>query len=180
MNEEPTPACPWLASYEQALLGLERNGREKEKLPLDPLKRKREGKENRRDVLVSVFRAGAGAHVRAAIDADLDRAVRAFGGTPADRKLWARIAWRVGAENFHHALVDKLKEDETDTTVLVNRAAAFQAFLNDRFPKDSSSTSLPRGLPSVSTAIAQSATAVARSAKESSFAEATEDRGGAA
>ena len=169
MNEEPTPACPWLASYEQALLGLERNGREKEKLPLDPLKRKREGKENRRDVLDSVFRAGAGAHVRAAIDADLDRAVRAFGGTPADRKLWARIAWRVGAENFHHALVDKLKEDEADTTVLVNRAAAFQAFLNDRFPKESSFASLPKGLPSV-----------ARSAKESSSAEATEDRGGAA
>ncbi len=36
-------------SYEQALRGLERKGREKEKIPLDPLKRKREGKEIRPD-----------------------------------------------------------------------------------------------------------------------------------
>ena len=70
-----------------------------------------------------------------ALDADLDMAVRAFKGTASDRRLWASIAWRVGVENFHYALADKLKEDNVDKAVLLTPAAAFQAFLNERFPK---------------------------------------------
>ena len=70
-----------------------------------------------------------------ALDADLDVAVRAFKGTASDRRLWASIAWRVGVENFHYALADKLKEDDVDNkAVLLAPAAVFQAFLNERFP----------------------------------------------
>ena len=66
----------------------------------------------------------------------MDAAVRIFHGTERDRSLWAGIAWRVGVEEFHYALRDKLKEDGTDGTKKIrNRAAAFQAFLNARFPK---------------------------------------------
>ena len=71
-----------------------------------------------------------------ALDADLDVAVRAFKGTASDRRLWASIAWRVGVENFHYALADKLKEDDVDKAVLLTPAAAFQAFLNERFPRE--------------------------------------------
>ena len=71
----------------------------------------------------------------AALDADLDIAVKAFKGTASDRRNWAGIAWRVGVEDFHYALVDKLKENDVDKTVLLTPAAAFQAFLNERFPK---------------------------------------------
>ena len=38
-------------------------------------------------------------------------------------------------ENFHYALEDKLRENDVDKTVLLTPAAAFQAFLNERFPK---------------------------------------------
>ena len=72
--------------------------------------------------------------MRTALDADLDRAVGAFGGTPADRRIWAAIAWRVGVEHFHFALVDKLAENAVDQPTR-RPAAAFQAFLNERFPK---------------------------------------------
>lgn len=72
--------------------------------------------------------------VRQAIDADLDMAMRAFGGIPKDRCVWASIAWRVGAERFHEALMDKLAEDAVDKPTR-RPAAAFQAFLNKRFPK---------------------------------------------
>ena len=75
-----------------------------------------------------------GARVRAALDADLVRAVGAFGGTAADRCIWAAIAWRVGVEEFHFALMDKLAEDAVDGQAR-RPAAAFQAFLNARFPK---------------------------------------------
>ena len=73
--------------------------------------------------------------LREALDADLDVAVRAFKGSASDRRLWASIAWRVGVENFHYALADKLKENDVDKAVLLSPAAAFQAFLNARFPK---------------------------------------------
>ena len=72
----------------------------------------------------------------AALDADLDTAVWAFHGTAEDRRIWASIAWRVGVEAFHFALMAKLAEDSADGTRNVrSRAAAFQAFLNARFPK---------------------------------------------
>ncbi len=72
--------------------------------------------------------------VRQAIDADLDLAVRTFHGTAYDRCMWAAVAWRVGAERFHEALMDKLAEDAVDKPTR-RPAAAFQAFLNKRFPK---------------------------------------------
>ena len=74
------------------------------------------------------------ARLREALDADLDIAVRAFSGTATDRRIWARIAWRVGVEEFHHALLNKLAEDAVDSAPR-RPAAAFQAFLNERFPK---------------------------------------------
>ena len=74
------------------------------------------------------------ARLRASLDADLDVAVRAFNGTADDRRIWASIAWRVGVEEFHHALIDKLAEDSADNAPR-RPAATFQAFLNARFPK---------------------------------------------
>ena len=70
----------------------------------------------------------------AALDADLDAAIRAFGGTAEDRRIWAAIAWRVGVEEFHFALMDKLAEDRADGPAR-KPTAAFQAFLNERFPR---------------------------------------------
>ena len=68
------------------------------------------------------------------LDEDLGAAMRAFHGTERDRSMWASIAWRVGVEAFHFALMDKLAEDASDGTAR-KPAAAFQAFLNARFPK---------------------------------------------
>ena len=70
----------------------------------------------------------------AALDADLDTAARMFQGSAEDRRIWASIAWRVGVEAFHFALMDKLAEDAVDGQAR-RPAAAFQAFLNARFPK---------------------------------------------
>ena len=75
--------------------------------------------------------------LRLALDADLDIAVRAFNGTADDRRIWASIAWRIGIEEFHYALLNKLSEDSSDNAPR-RPAAAFQAFLNDRFPKPES------------------------------------------
>ena len=72
--------------------------------------------------------------MRAALDVDLDLAVAAFGGTAEDRRIWAAIAWRVGVDEFHYAVMDKLSEDAADGAPR-KAAAAFQAFLNRRFPK---------------------------------------------
>ena len=119
---------------------------EKRSSPLTPLREKGKGKEDRRGSFRTVFRA----RLREALDADLDIAVKAFRGTASDRRIWASIAWRVGVEAFHYALADKLKENAADETVLLTPAAAFQAFLNERFPKPEK-----KGSPSV-----------ARSAKE--------------
>ena len=109
---------------------------EKRKSPLTPLREKGKGKEHRRGSLQNrLSRARMRTRLGEALDADLDVAVRAFKGTASDRRLWASIAWRVGVENFHYALADKLKEDDVDKAVLLTPAAAFQAFLNERFPK---------------------------------------------
>ena len=122
----------------------------KRKSPCTPFREKGKVKENRRVLGENrLSRAGArvgatGGHagrvtlpgrlIAAALDADLDTAVEAFKGTAADRRLWASIAWRVGVEEFHFALVDKLAEDRADGPAR-KPAAAFQAFLNSRFPK---------------------------------------------
>ena len=123
----------------------------KRKSPCTPCREKAKGKESDRRVLSRnrLSRAGAreaatGGHagrvtlpvrlVAAALNEDLDTAVRAFGGTAEDRRIWAAIAWRVGVEEFHFALMDKLAEDAVDQPTR-RPAAAFQAFLNERFPK---------------------------------------------
>ena len=78
--------------------------------------------------------------LREALDADLDVAVRAFKGSASDRRLWASIAWRVGVENFHYALADKLKENDVDKAVLRTPAAAHV------FPRPEKSQGFLRGL----------------------------------
>ena len=124
----------------------------KRKSPCTPFREKAKGKESDRRVLSRnrLSRADARATARsviapcpgldrlvaAALDADLDTAVGAFNGSAEDRRIWASIAWRVGVEEFHFALMDKLAEDAADGTRNIrSRAAAFQAFLNERFPK---------------------------------------------
>ena len=126
-------------SYQQPLesRAKKENGKERYS-PRTPYREKGEEKETQTGYSKNtVGIARAYARVREAIDAELDLAVRSFSGTPRDRRIWARIAWRVGAEAFHFALEDKLAEDRSDGVERVrNRAAAFQAFLNARFPKD--------------------------------------------
>ena len=122
----------------------------KRKSPCTPFREKAKGKESDRRVLSRnrLSRADARATARtwcapcpgldrlvaAALDADLDTAVGAFNGSAEDRRIWASIAWRVGVEEFHFALMDKLAEDASDGPAR-KPAAAFQAFLNARFPK---------------------------------------------
>ena len=88
---------------------------EKRSFPCTPLREKGKGKEHRRGSLQNrLSRARMRTRLGEALDADLDVAVRAFKGSASDRRLWASIAWRVGVENFHYALADKLKEDDVD------------------------------------------------------------------
>ena len=111
---------------------------EKRTSPCTPLREKGKGKEDRRDSLQNrLSRARMRERLRLALDADLDIAVRAFNGTADDRRIWASIAWRIGIEEFHYALLNKLSEDSSDNAPR-RPAAAFQAFLNDRFPKPES------------------------------------------
>ena len=122
--------------FELSTASLKKREGKKKPSPLNPYKEKGKGKEHRRGSLQNRLScARMRTRLGAALDADLDVAVRAFKGTASDRRLWASIAWRVGVENFHYALADKLKEDDVDKAVLLTPAAAFQAFLNERFPK---------------------------------------------
>ena len=130
MDRELSTGC------ELSTASLKKREAEKRSAPLTPLREKGKGKEHRRGSLQNRLScARMRTRLGAALDADLDVAVRAFKGTASDRRLWASIAWRVGVENFHYALADKLKEDDVDKAVLLTPAAAFQAFLNERFPK---------------------------------------------
>ena len=118
--------------------------------PKTPKEKKRRVKKDRRGFSKKPSFARAGARVRAghagrvtlparriarALDADRELAVAAFGGTAEDRRIWAAIAWRVGVDEFHYALMDKFSEDAADGAPKCP-ATAFQAFLNRRFPKD--------------------------------------------
>ena len=153
-------------SYQQPSATRQKKGEaKKRKSPCTPFREKAKGKESDRRVLSRnrLSRAGARATARsviapypgldrlvaAALDADLDTAVGAFNGSADDRRIWASIAWRVGVEDFHFALMDKLAEDAADGTQNIRcRAAAFQAFLNERFPKtEATRVSLPRMAP---------------------------------
>ena len=122
---------------ELSTASLKKREGEKRTSPLTPLREKGKGKEHRRGSWQNrLSRACMRTRLGEALDRDLDIAMRAFNGTQSDRSLWASIAWRVGVEKFHYALVDKLKENDVDTAVLRSPAAVFQAFLNDRFPKN--------------------------------------------
>ena len=130
MKQELSTGC------ELSTASLKKREGEKRNFPLTPYREKGKGKEHRRGSLQNRLScARMRTRLGAALDADLDVAVRAFKGTASDRRLWASIAWRVGVENFHYALEDKLRENDVDKTVLLTPAAAFQAFLNERFPK---------------------------------------------
>ena len=131
-------------SYEQPLETVKKKAEgKKRKSPSTPLREKGKGKETQTGFLKETVLPRAGARARCAraraseaalLDAELDVAVREFGGTAADRRMWAAIAWRVGAEAFHFAVRDKLAEDAVDGRPR-HPAAALQAFLNERFPK---------------------------------------------
>ena len=106
---------------------------------------------------------GAGAHAREAIadraayfkawrtekfggdfdpvSAAVDEAVAAFPGDrpDQDRRVWLKIANRVGADAFMDAVWQKaaeIREDEARGRRLRNKAAAFQQLLNRRFPRE--------------------------------------------
>ena len=76
--------------------------------------------------------------VRAAVE----EAVAAFSSRnpDADRRIWLKIANRVGAEAFMEAVWQKQSEIRNDRTRLRDTASAFQAFLNRRFPKPQAGT----------------------------------------
>ena len=133
---------------------------EKRKSPCTPLREKGKGKEqDRRDIfdIPCSQTAGAGAHARvrnpaayfkawreakfgADIDpvrAAVDEAVAAFSTkTPeTDRRIWLKIANRVGADEFMRAVWLKQSENGSDKTVLRDTASAFQNLLNIKFPR---------------------------------------------
>ena len=70
----------------------------------------------------------------------VDEAVASFStkNPDADRRIWLKIANRVGAEAFMDAVWQKQSEIGHDRTCLRDSASAFQALLNERFPKSTS------------------------------------------
>ena len=75
------------------------------------------------------------------IEAAVDEAVAAFAGAhpDQDRRVWLKIANRVGADAFMDAVWQKaaeIREDEARGRRLRNKAAAFQQLLNRRFPRE--------------------------------------------
>ena len=75
------------------------------------------------------------------IEAAVDEAVAAFAGAhpESDRRVWLKIANRVGADAFMDAVWQKaaeIREDEARGRRLRNKAAAFQQLLNRRFPRE--------------------------------------------
>ena len=71
----------------------------------------------------------------------VDEAVASFStkNPDEDRRIWLKIASRVGAEAFMDAVWQKQSEIGHDRTCLRDSASAFQALLNERFPKPASS-----------------------------------------
>jgi len=70
----------------------------------------------------------------------VDEAVASFStkNPDADRRIWLKIANRVGADAFMDAVWQKQSEIGHDRTCLRDSASAFQALLNERFPKPAS------------------------------------------
>ena len=133
---------------------------EKRTSPCTPLREKGKGKEqDRRDIfdIPCSQTAGAGAHARVRnpaayfkawreakfggdidpVRAAVDEAVAAFSTkTPeTDRRIWLKIANRVGADEFMRAVWQKQSENGSDKTVLRDTASAFQNLLNIKFPR---------------------------------------------
>ena len=108
--------------------------------PQTPYREKAKGKEIRRVFCSNRLSCARGrvSRVSREIAAVVEEAIVAFGGTrgpnPSDEAIWAGIAWRIGAERFHYAVMDKLAEDRCDNAPR-KRAATFQAFLDRHFPK---------------------------------------------
>ena len=71
----------------------------------------------------------------------VDEAVASFStkNPDADRRIWLKIANRVGAEAFMDAVWQKQSEIGHDRTCLRDSASAFQALLNERFPRPTAS-----------------------------------------
>ena len=74
--------------------------------------------------------------------AAVEEAVSSFStrNPDADRRIWLKIANRVGAEAFMDAVWQKQSEIGNDRTCLRDPASAFQALLNERFPKPTTSS----------------------------------------
>ena len=72
--------------------------------------------------------------------AAVEEAVTSFStrNPDADRRIWLKIANRVGADAFMDAVWQKQSEIGNDRTCLRDPASAFQALLNKRFPKSAS------------------------------------------
>ena len=75
------------------------------------------------------------------VSAAVDEAATAFAGAhpESDRRVWLKIANRVGADAFMDAVWQKaaeIREDEARGRRLRNKAAAFQQLLNRRFPRE--------------------------------------------
>ena len=73
--------------------------------------------------------------------AAVEEAVSSFStkNPDADRRIWLKIANRVGAEAFMDAVWQKRSEIGNDRTCLRDPASAFQALLNERFSKPTTS-----------------------------------------
>ena len=73
--------------------------------------------------------------------AAVEEAVSSFStrNPDADRRIWLKIANRVGAEAFMDAVWQKQSEIGNDRTCLRDPASAFQALLNERFPRSTAS-----------------------------------------
>ena len=73
--------------------------------------------------------------------AAVEEAVSSFStrNPASDRRIWLKIANRVGAEAFMDAVWQKQSEIGHDRTCLRDPASAFQALLNERFPRPTAS-----------------------------------------
>lgn len=71
------------------------------------------------------------------VNAAVDEAIAKFGGSATDRAIWAKIAWRVGADAF----VDAIFQGESELAEKRKRVPNeqlprfFQYVLNRRFPR---------------------------------------------
>ena len=111
--------------------------------PFTPYRENGRGKKNRPSssgtgLSCAGGRVRARGGIRALIDAVLDEATAHFGGTAEDRRIWAAIAWRVGADRFLDAVFQAQSEIACHMrpSGMAERPRIFQNVLNARFPKN--------------------------------------------